>query len=141
MKHIVNYILENKVKFTDIIVLCEGELLLLRRANYIKKFGGKWCFPGGHIDNNEFSKNSIIRELKEETGIIINNPIFWKTYKYSNNETTDVYYIELNNKPEIKISREHAQYKWIDLKDIYKYKEKFAGESYSIIEEFNNYKV
>ena len=136
MKHIVNYIIENKVKFTDIIVLCCGELLLLRRANYIRKFGGKWSFPGGHIDSNETSKNAIIRELKEETGIIINDPIFFETYTYSNNDTSDIYFIKLIDKPVIKISREHAQFKWVDINDIDNYKEKFAGESYLILKKF-----
>ena len=136
MKHIINYINENKVKFTDIIVLCCGELLLLRRANYIRKFGGKWCFPGGHIDNNETSKDAIIRELKEETGISINDPIFFETYTYSNNDASDVYFIKLIDKPVIKMSREHAQFKWVDINDIDNYKEKFAGESYLILKKF-----
>lgn len=136
MKHIINYIIENKVKFTDIIVLCCGELLLLRRANYIRKFGGKWCFPGGHIDNNETSKDAIIRELKEETGISINDPIFFETYKYTNNDASDVYFVELSDKPSVKISKEHSQFKWVDINYIDKYKEKFAGESYLILKKF-----
>ena len=50
---------------------------------------------------------------------------------------SDIYKIYFDTKPEVKISREHAQYKWvkIEAKELEKYKEKFAGESYSIIEE------
>ena len=141
MKHIINYIIEDKVKFADIIVLCCGELLLLRRANYIRKFGGKWCFPGGNIDNNETSKDAIIRELKEETGIIINDPIFFETYTSSNNDASDVYFINLTDKPAVKISRGHAQFKWVDINDIDNYKEKFAGESYLILKKFLDNKL
>lgn len=139
MKSLIRYIKEDiQKKFTDIIVICNGELLLLRRANYMKTFGGKWCFPGGHIDKGEKSETAILRELKEETGIVLDSvPKLWKTWKYSNGDTSDIYKIYLDTKPEVKISREHAQYKWvkIDVKELEKFKEKFAGESYSIIEE------
>lgn len=139
MKSLIRYIKEDtQKKFTDIIVICNGELLLLRRANYMKTFGGKWCFPGGHIDKGEKSETAILRELKEETGIVVDSvPKLWKTWKYSNGDTSDIYKIYLDTLPEVKISREHAQYKWvkIDVKELEKYKEKFAGESYSIIEE------
>lgn len=142
MKSFISYILEdNYKKFTDIIVVCDGELLLLRRANYIKKFGGKWCLPGGHIDKGEDSKEAIVRELNEETGIVINECKLWKTWEYSNGDASDIYIVYLKEKPEVKISREHAQYKWVKLeaKELEKYKEKFAGETYSIIEEiFDN---
>ena len=139
MKSLIRYIKEDtQKKFTDIIVICNGELLLLRRANYMKTFGGKWCFPGGHIDKGEKSETAILRELKEETGIVLDSvPKLWKTWEYSNGDISDIYKVYLDTKPEVKISREHAQYKWvkIDVKELEKYKEKFAGESYSIIEE------
>ena len=139
MKSLIRYIKEDiQKKFTDIIVICNGELLLLRRANYMKTFGGKWCFPGGHIDKGEKSETAILRELKEETGIVVDSvPKLWKTWEYSNGDISDIYKVYLDTKPEVKISREHAQYKWvkIDVKELEKHKEKFAGEGYSIIEE------
>ena len=139
MKSLIRYIKEDaQKKFTDIIVICNGELLLLRRANYMKTFRGKWCLPGGHIDKGENSETAILRELKEETGIVVDDtPKLWKTWEYSNGDTSDIYQIYFDTKPEVKISREHAQYKWvkIEAKELEKYKEKFAGESYSIIEE------
>lgn len=92
MKSLIRYIKEDtQKKFTDIIVICNGELLLLRRANYMKTFGGKWCLPGGHIDKGEKSETAILRELKEETGIVIDGvPKLWKTWKYSNGDTSDI---------------------------------------------------
>ncbi len=37
---------------------------------------GKWsgiAFPGGHVENDESFHASVIREIKEETGLIIKN--------------------------------------------------------------------
>lgn len=31
-------------------------------------------FPGGHVENNETLIESVIREMKEETGLFIKNP-------------------------------------------------------------------
>jgi 8-oxo-dGTP diphosphatase len=42
--------------------------VLLTRRN-IEPFKGKWCLPGGHIDQNEPAKEAIVREVKEETGL------------------------------------------------------------------------
>lgn len=133
MKRFTEYITESSTQFTDIIVECNNEILLLRRANYMKRFGGKWCLPGGHIDNQETSKTAILRELKEETNIIINDATFFTNYKYMSGETSDIYYIILEEKPEVKISREHAQYKWVSRNDIHNYKQKFAGDSYELL--------
>jgi mutator protein MutT len=133
MKRFTEYITESSAQFTDIIVECNNEILLLRRANYMKRFGGKWCLPGGHIDNQETSKTAILRELKEETNIIINDAMFFTNYKYMSGETSDIYYIILEEKPEVKISREHAQYKWVSRNDIHNYEQKFAGDSYELL--------
>lgn len=138
MKTIQQYIKESTTikKFTDIIIECNGELLLLRRANYIKRFGGKWCIPGGHCDDNETSEETALRELKEETTIDITKPSFLMTYKYATGETSDIYYKQLFNKPEIKISREHAQSKWVPINDLNKYEGKYAGETFEILQKY-----
>lgn len=125
------------IYFADILVIHDSELLLLRRANYLKNFRGKWCLPGGHIDKNEQPQHAIKRELYEETKInLLDEPTFCGVYKYSNGDITNVYKYEVKEKPDIKISSEHAQYKWINIKDLQKYKEKFAGEGFNIIEKY-----
>lgn len=37
---------------------------------------GFWCPPGGHLDFGESFEMCAIREVKEETGLVIDNPIF-----------------------------------------------------------------
>ena len=43
------------------------EVLLTRRR--IEPFKGQWCLPGGHINQYEPTKEAIVREVKEETGL------------------------------------------------------------------------
>lgn len=138
MKDIKSYIYETQQlkSFADIIIDCNGELLLLRRANYIKRYGGKWCIPGGHVDSKESSEESALRELLEETSIIIDKPVFLTTHKYSTGETSDIYYKQISEKPEVKITREHAQYKWVPIVELNKYTGKWAGETHEIIQKY-----
>lgn len=41
---------------------------MIRRADGVAK-GGFWCFPGGHVEPGERTRQTIIRELAEELGI------------------------------------------------------------------------
>ena len=46
----------------------EGRYLVIRRALQLIK-GGCWCFPGGHLEPGENSRQAVQRELREELGI------------------------------------------------------------------------
>ena len=50
------------------------KVLLARRAH--DPFKDQWCIPGGHIEKYESTRNAIIREVKEETGLNFNPQFF-----------------------------------------------------------------
>lgn len=49
------------------IVLREGRILLVRRAN--PPLQGHWSIPGGLVETGETIKEAVIREVREETGL------------------------------------------------------------------------
>lgn len=58
-----------RVRRGAIGILQDGErYLLIQRATHLPK-GGKWCFPGGHVEPGETSREAIIREVSEELGV------------------------------------------------------------------------
>lgn len=134
MKSLKELILENEIRhYVDGILVNKDtdEILLLQRAGYLKLFGGKWGFIGGSIENSDKSaKDALIREIKEETGIELsfNEKNSMKSFGKqehlggSNDDIvvsdTEYFIIELETKPEIKLSREHSRYKWFDKESI-----------------------
>lgn len=134
MKSLKELILENEIRhYVDGILINKdtGEILLLQRAGYLKLFGGKWGFIGGSIENSDKSaKDALIREIKEETGIELsfNEKNSIKSFGKQEHlggpnddivvSDTEYFIIELETKPEIKLSREHSRYKWFDKESI-----------------------
>lgn len=59
----------------DCIVFARKEqdfrVLLVQRAN--EPYKGKWAFPGGFMNMDETTEEAARRELKEETGLIVDD--------------------------------------------------------------------
>jgi 8-oxo-dGTP diphosphatase len=51
------------------------ERILLTRRN-VEPFRNFWCIPGGHIEQDESTPDAVIREVKEETGLEMQEPEF-----------------------------------------------------------------
>lgn len=57
----------------DAVVCQTGHVLLVQRKGYPGK--GLWALPGGFLNTNESLIDSMIRELREETGIKVPAPV------------------------------------------------------------------
>ncbi len=56
------------------IIERNGKILLALRNT--EPFKGYWAIPGGHIDFGETAEQAVIREVKEETGLVIKPRFF-----------------------------------------------------------------
>jgi dATP pyrophosphohydrolase len=94
------------------------EFLLLKRAED-QIYPGLWQMITGKIRVNEKAYETALREIKEETGLV---PVqLWVAPTVNSYYEPKEDYICLIpvfaarvNKDEIKISREHNEYKWVD---------------------------
>lgn len=129
--------------YVDAIIISEDEkLLILRRANYMPKFKSMWGFVGGSIeDSDKTSKDAIIREIKEETGLTLsfNETRTMKNVEkitHNDNSDTEYWVVHLETTPDIKISKEHSKYEWVDANDIKNNTYKFIPDVFQMIQKY-----
>ena len=102
------------------------EILLEKRSPNKRYSPNKYGLCAGHVMVGESLKEALVREIKEEIGITVNEddliPIVEKeyTYKETNSHITYFYYIKLNLKEsEFTIQKEElTEVKWFKLDDV-----------------------
>jgi 8-oxo-dGTP pyrophosphatase MutT (NUDIX family) len=136
-KDIIRYMIISKTKpenFNDndciscIYVFCNDEFLILQYSQKGPKDNhliGKWGIVSGKNEKSENKRECAIRELMEETGIRADIKDLEEIglYYYLGNVNRVVYdfILKVDKKPNIKLSKEHKDYKWVTKENIDKY--------------------
>jgi 8-oxo-dGTP diphosphatase len=119
-----------RVVVGGVILNKEGKILILQRGKDEDVFPEIWELPSGKREFFEDSQSSLIREIKEETGlskIEIIMPFYVFEYKVEKPEeirdTTQInFLVKLLEDEEVKLSKEHQNFAWISKDEIEKYK-------------------
>ena len=62
------------VELTNMCMICDGKGNVLVQNKVDSAVWHGWNFPGGHVEKGEYVTPSVIREIKEETGLTVENP-------------------------------------------------------------------
>jgi ADP-ribose pyrophosphatase YjhB (NUDIX family) len=54
---------------TTVVINRDDSFLMIKRAT--QPGIGLWAFPGGHVDRGEVVENAAVREVLEETGLVV----------------------------------------------------------------------
>ena len=98
------------------------EYLLLKRSDKNRIYPGIWQMITGGIEPGEATKEAVLRELQEETGIT-NAKIFVvprvNTFYLSAIDKVCLcpVFIAITENKNIQISDEHSEYKWVSVTD------------------------
>jgi len=104
---------------SNLIVLQNNKILLLRRSRPSSAEFGKWGLVGGGIEKNETSEQGLSREVKEEIGCEIKWFKFFKEYKgfFQEKKVHAMYYFG-EIKGEIELNDEHSDFGWFSFEEI-----------------------
>ena len=132
-----------KGEFVDVILQnTEEKILILRRANYMQNFRTCWGVIGGSVDTKDKThKDAAIRETREETGYELsfmeqNNMKHLFDYTYKNGNISHVYFAKLESDINVKISREHSKYEWVDFSEEKIDDRKWMPEVFNILQKW-----
>jgi 8-oxo-dGTP diphosphatase len=109
----------------------KNEVLFIKRSNYNKKFVGEWDLPGGHAHEGEPMEEACRRETKEETNLTI------KSIKKVKESGRDTYFIAKYDGGDIKLSEEHTEFLFRDVKEI-KGPDKYEKVAQTVMEALEN---
>lgn len=111
-----------------VILERRGKILLGKRhpdpdkADSAFRSAGEWCLPGGKLDWSESLEDGATREVKEETGIIINNSQVISVHncmnKYAHFVTIGMVAKSWTGKAKVSEPDEIVEWKWFDLKKL-----------------------
>ena len=101
-----------QVELTTLCMIYRGDELLLQ--NRVKTNWRGYCFPGGHVEPGESIVESTIREMKEETGLRVQDLRLCGIKQFP---IEDGRYLVFFFKTEL-TSSEEGEMRWVDRKDL-----------------------
>lgn len=104
-----------------VIVDADNKYLLMKRDGH-PTFGDDPDLPGGTIEPGEDPLDAMVREVYEEAGFVIDGSkarLLYEGTEYSAHGTHySLYVTDVQDRPDVTISWEHAGYEWLGLEEL-----------------------
>lgn len=123
--HTPSNLFTKQIKFLQKAVIFhpdeKGKFLSLKRPQNAKSRPGAWDLPGGNVQFGEEHETALVREVQEESGLIMGN-IEPHIVLTNFDAQGGIYYLFIgysgwcSDGAEVKLSSEHTEYKWVTKK-------------------------
>ena len=107
------------------VVMRKGKVLILKKHPNDYNYPNKWSFCSGFVKEFEAAQDTVLREVKEETGlkakIVKEGKLFQKDDKKNCKSWVIKCFLCKVNSEKVKLDHENTDFKWINHKDIRNY--------------------
>ena len=123
---------KNLVIVASIALIDANDQILIAKRPNKKHLSGFWEFPGGKVEKGESPENALVREVKEELNIDINNkciaPLTFSEFNYEKFHLLLLLYVcrRWEGEP---MSMEKNEIKWVKVNTLRQYKMPPADDS------------
>jgi len=110
------------------VIIKDSQILIVQRNKNEDIYPNLWELPSGKKEDLETVESSLIREIKEETGLDIKPIIPFDVFNYQIDkpdvvkDSTQINYlvrlVDEQNEPQVIISEEHQDYKWVKIEEV-----------------------
>lgn len=114
------HIKDNRTQYSDVILINNKNEILFTVRNKNDNFEpGKYCLPGGHIEEDEEPIAAAVRELEEETGISLKESQMQPCGQYFDRKSHINYFCaHYDGDPVVLDEREQQQFEWVSIDDV-----------------------
>ena len=117
IKKVQAFLGANTIGSRAIVINPDGQILLVKHT-----YQPYWYLPGGGVKKGESAKAALLRELKEEVGLVVNleEPILFGIYHHIYMGVNDypIIYVVKNYKMTSSSSGEIEEIAWFDYDDL-----------------------
>src|SRR3989338_8118247 len=110
------------------VIIEDGKVLILQRSQNENVYPGMWELPSGKREPPEPSEDSLVREIKEETGLNVKPVMPFSVFDYQVEKPEEIrdstqinFLVTTTNNNNVILSQEHQAFAWITMEDIEKY--------------------
>ncbi len=109
------------------VIVCNGKILLEKRKGEPGR--GKWSIPGGLVELGETVEQTVMREIREETGLDVEKPELIDVVNYiivDGNSRVKYHFVMIDyfvklRGGTLKAADDAAELKWVPLGEVEKY--------------------
>ena len=117
---------KNKLHIVAVVAVIrndEGKFLVLKRHEREVAYPGMYTFPGGKVEENDTVQETLEKEVREETGLVLKRGkvlLKDKSFVRPDGQTVKAfsYLCDVENTNGVKISDDFTDYRWVTLEEL-----------------------